>query len=237
MARIQDSDKIISYHEMVGMEKMSLQRGMVFSDGKRKHSILLMSQRKDAIYNDEFDKNGHLIYEGHDVRTEKGIDPKVVDQPLETPKGTWTENGKFYKAAMDFKSELRREPELVKVYEKIDVGVWSIKGFFQLIDVHKVFDGKHHVFKFHLKPVLAKTFNRVEDLPFNRIIPTAVKVRVWERDRGHCVLCGSSENLHYDHDLPYVKGGTSLTEKNIRLLCAKCNLAKSDKILIFICYF
>ncbi|MCX6739514.1 MAG: HNH endonuclease [Candidatus Parcubacteria bacterium] len=31
-------------------------------------------------------------------------------------------------------------------------------------------------------------------------------------------------------DLPFSKGGTSLTTKNIRLLCAKCNLAKSDKI-------
>lgn len=233
---MQDSDKIISYHEMVAMEKMSLQRGMVFSDGKRKYSILLMSQRKDAVYNDDFDRNGNLIYEGHDARTEKGVDPKGVDQPLETPNGTWTENGKFYKAAMDFKSGLKKDPEFVKVYEKIDVGVWSIKGFFQLIGARKISDGKRNVFKFYLKPVLTKIFNRVEDLPFNRLIPTAVKVRVWERDRGRCVLCGSTENLHYDHDLPYAKGGTSLTEKNIRLLCAVCNLKKHDKIMIFVCY-
>lgn len=236
MAQVQDSDKIISYHEMVAMEKMPLQRGMMFSDGKRRYSILLMSQRKDAVYNDEFDESGSLVYEGHDVRAEQGIDPKKVDQPLETPSGTWTENGKFYKVAMDFKSGLKKEPELVKVYEKIDVGVWSIKGFFQLIDVSKVFDGKRNVFKFHLKPVLTKIFNRVEDLPFNRLIPTTVKVKVWERDRGCCVRCGSTENLHYDHDLPYSKGGTSLTDKNIRLLCAKCNLSKSDKIMIFVCY-
>ena len=233
---MQDSDKIISYYEMVAMEKMPLQRGMVFSDGKRKYSILLMSQRKDAVYNDGFDENGNLIYEGHDARTEKGIDPKEIDQPLETPNGTWTENGKFYKAAMDFKSGLRKDYELVKVYEKIDVGVWSIKGFFKLIDVKQVSDGKRKVFKFYLRPVLTKIFNRVEDLPFNRLIPTATKVKVWERDRGRCVLCGSTENLHYDHDLPYSKGGTSLTEKNIRLLCAKCNLKKHDKIMILFCY-
>src|SRR3990167_3219548 len=168
---MQDSDKIISYHEMVGMEKMPLQRGMVFSDGKRKYSILLMSQRKDAVYNDGFDENGNLIYEGHDARTEKGIDPKEIDQPLETPNGTWTENGKFYKAAMDFKSGLRKDYELVKVYEKIDVGVWSIKGFFKLIDVKKVFDGRRNVFRFYLNPVITKIFNRVEEIPFNRLIP------------------------------------------------------------------
>lgn len=218
---------------MVAIEKMPLQRGMMFSDGKRKYSILLMSQRRDAVYNDTFDENGNLIYEGHDVKAAKGVDPKLIDQPLETPNGTWTENGKFYKAAMDFKSELRNTPELVKVYEKIDVGVWSIKGFFQLIDVRKVPEGKRSVFKFYLKPVIAKMFNRVEELPFNRLVPTAVKVGVWQRDRGRCVLCGSTENLHYDHDLPHSRGGTSLTEKNIRLLCASCNLSKGNKIMVF----
>ncbi|MDO8451798.1 MAG: HNH endonuclease [bacterium] len=228
-----DSDKIISYHEMVGIEKMSLQRGMVFSNGKRKYSIFLMSQRKDAVYNDDFDENGNLIYEGHDARADAAINPKDVDQPLETPNGTWTENGKFYKAAMDFKSGLRKDPELVKVYEKIDIGVWSIKGFFQLINVQQVSDGKRNVFKFYLKPVLTKIFNRVEDLPFNRLIPSSVKVKVWERDRGKCVLCGATENLHYDHELPFAKGGTSLMDKNIRILCAKCNLSKSSKILMF----
>lgn len=62
-----------------------------------------------------------------------------------------------------------------------------------------------------------------------------MKVKVWERDRGKCVLCGATENLNYDHDLPYAKGGSSLTDQNIRLLCAVCNLRKHDKIMIFIC--
>lgn len=84
---------------MVATEKMSLQRGMVFSDGKRKYSILLMSQRKDAVYNDGFDENGNLIYEGHDAQANGKNNPKEIDQSLETPNNTWTENGKFYKAA------------------------------------------------------------------------------------------------------------------------------------------
>jgi hypothetical protein len=34
-----------------------------------------------------------------------------------------------------------------------------------------------------------------------------------------------------DHDIPFSKGGNSLTAANVRLLCAKHNLEKSDKIL------
>ena len=39
------------------------------------------------------------------------------------------------------------------------------------------------------------------------------------------------KNLHFDHDIPFSKGGSSITAANVRLLCAKHNLEKSDKIL------
>jgi 5-methylcytosine-specific restriction endonuclease McrA len=58
-----------------------------------------------------------------------------------------------------------------------------------------------------------------------------MKVEVWKRDGGKCVFCGSRDNLHFDHDLPYSKGGSSLLAKNIQLLCARHNLQKHDKIL------
>jgi hypothetical protein len=128
---------------------------------------------------------------------------------------------------VDFKDSLREKPELVKVYEKISRGIWSYKGFFELIDANIVSDGKRKVFEFSLKPVEKKTFGRVVDLPHNRLIPTAVKVEVWRRDGGQCVQCGSTKNLHF----PFSKGGSSLTAANVRLLCAKHNLEKSDKIL------
>jgi hypothetical protein len=63
----------------------------------------------------------------------------------------------------------------------------------------------------------------------NRIIPSSVKRHVWNRDNGRCVLCGSSEDIHFDHDIPFSRGGSSTVE-NIRLLCARCNLSKSAKI-------
>jgi 5-methylcytosine-specific restriction endonuclease McrA len=39
------------------------------------------------------------------------------------------------------------------------------------------------------------------------------------------------KNVHFDHYIPFSKGGSSLTAANVRLLFAKCNLQKSDKIL------
>jgi hypothetical protein len=41
----------------------------------------------------------------------------------------------------------------------------------------------------------------------------------------------SCERRRIDHDIPFSKGGSSLTAANVRLLCAKHNLEKSDKIL------
>lgn len=228
-------DDIISYAQLVAEEKVNLQKGMNYGIGKG-YSIFLMSTRRGAPYADEFDKKtGTLIYEGHDQPNKKGFStPKTADQPLTTPRGAWTENGKFFRAALDYKSGLREKPELVKVYEKIDRGIWCYKGFFELIDAKIVSDGRRKVFKFYLKPVSKKAFGKVVELPHTRLIPTHVKLEVWRRDRGRCVICGSDRNLHYDHDIPFSKGGSSLTASNVRLLCAKHNLEKSDKIMAII---
>jgi hypothetical protein len=227
-------DDIISYHDLVTEEKAALQKGMNFGVGK-KYSVFLMSLRENAPYADALDEaTGMLTYEGHDEPQRRGgPNPKEIDQPLTTPRGSWTENGKFFRAAMDFKGGLRDKPELIKVYEKISRGIWSYKGFFELIDANIVPTGKRKVFKFSLKPVEKKLFGRIVELPHNRMIPTHVKVEVWRRDGGRCVMpaCGSTKNLHFDHEIPFSKGGSSLTAANVRLLCAKHNLEKSDKIL------
>jgi hypothetical protein len=226
------TDTIISYAELVNEEGSNLQRGMNFGIGKN-YSIFLMSLRKNAPYADAVDEStGTLIYEGHDQpRYQRGPDPKQVDQPLQTPKGSWTENGKFFRAATDFKSGLRKKAELVKVYEKIADGIWCYKGFFELLDAKFLPIGGRRVFKFYLRPVERKLLGRIEELPHNRLIPTHVKIEVWRRDRGRCVICGSDKNLHYDHEIPFSKGGSSLTAGNVRLLCVKHNLEKSDKII------
>lgn len=60
-------------------------------------------------------------------------------------------------------------------------------------------------------------------------IPSHVRRAVWQRDGGHCVRCGSTQNIEFDHVIPVSKGGSSTTQ-NIELLCQRCNRIKSDKI-------
>lgn len=60
-------------------------------------------------------------------------------------------------------------------------------------------------------------------------IPDDVRLYVWNRDGGKCVKCGSQQKLEYDHLIPHSKGGSD-TDRNIQLLCEKCNREKSNKI-------
>jgi 5-methylcytosine-specific restriction endonuclease McrA len=62
------------------------------------------------------------------------------------------------------------------------------------------------------------------------MIPSSVKLEVWKRDKGRCVICGSETNLHFDYIIPHSKGNTSLVFQNIQFLCARHNLEKKDKI-------
>jgi hypothetical protein len=225
---------IISYIEMCQEEGASLQRGMNFRL-KGSTSVILMSLRRGAPYDDRIEDNGRtLIYEGHDTpRVKGGPEPKTLDQPMYSRPGQPTQNGLFFEAAIRA-AGAERSPELVKVYEKIRDGVWAFDGVFELRDAWQETVDKRTVFKFKL--VLsddARAFERSSevDLPHNRLIPTSVKLEVWKRDKGKCVLCGNRENLHFDHIIPFSQGGSSLVAKNIQLLCARHNLQKHDKIL------
>ncbi|PKL46861.1 MAG: HNH endonuclease [Planctomycetes bacterium HGW-Planctomycetes-1] len=226
---------IISYSDIVRREDIMLQRGMNYRI-KHGYSIILMSVRKGAPYKDRWHPDtGILEYEGHDELKRKGINPKKEDQPLETTSGRLTENGKFFQAAADYKAK-KRKPELVQVYEKISSGIWCDRGKYELIDAKIVSDDGRKVCRFFLRPAKAP-FRREPFLKVTRAIPTPVKVEVWKRDQGKCVICGSKDNLHFDHDVPYSKGGSSITAKNVRLLCARHNLSKSDKIMSFAPWF
>lgn len=228
------SNEVISYLEMCQREKVSLQRGMNFGIGGN-HSVILMSLRPNAPYQDQLlDEGSTLIYEGHDIpRGQLFPNPKLINQPGRYPNGALTQNGKFYKAAQEYKKG-ERGPERVRVYEKIHSGIWSYNGVFHLVDSWEELSGGRTVFKFKLIAVEGD-----EDLSLpvtssptvRRLIPTHVKLEVWKRDGGKCVLCEATANLHFDHDIPYAKGGSSLTSKNVQLLCAKHNLEKSDRIV------
>jgi len=193
-----------------------------------------MSIRPNAPYRDRIEDGGTIIiYEGHDhPKNSNCPNPKLVNQPEYYPSGGLTQNGKFHQAAQNFKRGVRA-PERVRVYEKIRPGIWSYNGVFHLIDSWLERDKYREVFKFRLvavegdedfaKPVIINAERR-------RIIPTQVKLEVWKRDGGKCAICGATDELHFDHILPFSKGGTSLTAANIQLLCARHNLEKRDRI-------
>ena len=74
-------------------------------------------------------------------------------------------------------------------------------------------------------------FENFERLPSARRerIPESVRLFVWQRDCGRCVKCESSERLEFDHIIPVAEGGSS-TERNVQLLCERCNRTKGKVI-------
>ena len=63
----------------------------------------------------------------------------------------------------------------------------------------------------------------------SRHIPRDVRQRVWQTYGGKCVDCGATDYLEFDHIVPVNKGGSN-AEKNVQLLCRRCNSKKSDHI-------
>ena len=109
-------------------------------------------------------------------------------------------------------------------------------GLFELVDWWAEQSEGRRVFKFKLR--FASTDERShralaptppED---DRVVPSWVKLEVWKRDQGRCAYpsCGATSGLHFDHIIPYSKGGSSKDPANIQILCGRHNLAKHDKI-------
>lgn|SRR5579872_3184256 len=223
---------VLSYLEMCANFGVNLQRGMNFRL-KGNESLILMSLRHGAPYTDRFEEGGRvIIYEGHDIpRTQGGTEPKEVDQPEFLPSGRLTQNGLFLDAVRRYKLA-RADAELVRVFEKIRDGIWVYNGLFRLVDAWQETSDRRQVFKFKLEILdqpLLKT-SKEWNLDHDRVIPSAIKLEVWKRDKGCCVKCGSRENLHFDHVIPYSQGGSSKDGKNIQILCSRHNLQKHDKI-------
>jgi len=200
---------------------------------KGHESIILMSLRHGAPYADRIEEAGRVIvYEGHDIsRTGGGPEPKRVDQPEFLPGGKLTQNGLFFDALRRYKLG-RTEAELVRVFEKIRDGIWVYNGLFKLVDGWQETSDGRQVFKFRLEIVdRQQPATSGEIFPdHDRVVPSAVKLEVWKRDKGCCVKCGRKENLHFDHVIPYSQGGSSKDAKNIQILCSKHNLEKHDRI-------
>lgn len=229
-----DINQIISYREMCNIESQEqLQRGMNFEIGGN-YSVILMSGKNNSPYADRISEDGLTIYyEGHDLPGDK---LKEYDQPSTYPTGKMTQNGLF-KNAIDIGKRNENYP-LVRVYEKLKMGIWNYRGLFELREYQYRNTGRRKVYEFTLSITdqdikIAKQYNESLtkiNIEQTRQIPGKVKLSVFKRDAGECVKCGSKHNLHFDHILPYSLGGTSLNEDNIQLLCAHHNLEKSAKL-------
>ena len=77
-----------------------------------------------------------------------------------------------------------------------------------------------------------KTYERLA-LAERAMLSDSMRYDVLKRDGFRCVLCGMSSKdgavLHVDHIIPVSKGGKSVMS-NLRTLCEKCNIGKSNKI-------
>lgn len=149
-----------------------------------------------------------------------------------TDAGRLTQNGLFHEAAQGFRAG-ERPPERVRVYEKIRQGIWSYNGVFHLVDSWLQTSNNRSVFKFKLVAVEGDedfSVPPLRDAQPRRVIPSSVKLEVWARDGGKCVVCGAADELHFDHDLPFSRGGTSLVAENVQLMCARHNLSRGNRI-------
>ena len=88
--------------------------------------------------------------------------------------------------------------------------MYDIKSTYEMIDILAEEKLKQPKPLHHARSVAPKN---------SRYIPKAVKHEVY---KGQCENCGSRRNLHYDHIIPYAKGGDNSAE-NIRVLCENCN--------------
>ena len=227
-------DEILTYWEMCSRQGMSLQRGMYFREPPA-HGVILMSQRRNAPYADALSSDESiLLYEGHDVRrTESTPDPKIFDQPRLEASGKPTENGRFA-SWVDALRQGKVAAGVFRVYEKMRPGVWTDRGLYLLIDYSYEQTNARRVFRFKLEQADFDSSGEIETMSpgekGTRQIPSWVKQAVYKRDKGRCVICNSADQLHFDHDFPFSRGGTSVLPENVRILCARHNLEKGAKI-------
>ncbi|MCH8273452.1 MAG: HNH endonuclease [Armatimonadetes bacterium] len=113
-------------------------------------------------------------------------------------------------------------------------GIWTFVGLFRLVGARFENDATRNICVFELSLTTEARVGGARPSQTSspgRLVPTLVKVAVWKRDKGRCVRCGTSDDLHFDHIIPYSKGGSSTNPDNIQILCEKHNIEKSGRIV------
>jgi hypothetical protein len=204
------------------------QRGMILR-AHPSYSAVFCSFRKSSAYTDEELPDGTIIYCGHNAWRNASATPVSTDQPLLTRSGKLTANAHFLQAAREARQGLR-EPEPVRVFEKLSPGIWRDKGFYRLTDCRETDECGRRVYRFILIPECNIPLFESINPGAGRSIPARIRAAVWERDGGRCIECGSTGNLTFDHIIPVALGGSSSAINNIQILCARCNSMKSTSI-------
>lgn len=77
-----------------------------------------------------------------------------------------------------------------------------------------------------------KTYDHISRVERGEV-SDSMRYDIMNRDGFKCVICGASAkegaHLHIDHIVPISKGGKSVPS-NLRTLCERCNIGKSNKI-------
>lgn len=97
------------------------------------------------------------------------------------------------------------------------------------------YEKKYHLNYRHLESFMDQCIHielHKETTKYQRSLMTdKLRYKIMKRDHFRCVLCGASQKdgvkLHVDHIIPVSKGGKTV-ESNLRTLCERCNLGKSD---------
>lgn len=182
---------IVSAAELIAREGVNIQKGMNFRDKGPLLSVLLVLARSEGFRDQWHPDTDTYEYHGHDSTTQEG---EHLDQVLMYEGGRLSDNGKFYKAAHDFKSGVRADALQVQVYEKLGPGVWFDKGIFNILNAAHISEHGRKVFKFDLQPLRSGSA-RVDEA--ERMISAATKAAVWQRDDGRCTACRSEMDLYF----------------------------------------
>lgn len=93
-----------------------------------------------------------------------------------------------------------------------------------------------HLLAFYEEAQIIKEQREIRrgQIEYERSLMTpTLRYEILKRDNFRCQICGSTAQdgvkLHIDHIVPVSKGGHT-TADNLRVLCDRCNLGKSDKL-------
>jgi hypothetical protein len=132
-----------------------------------------------------------------------------------------------------FKSKILRKPQ-VDVFIYCKATYTSPKGRNHYCKEKKYNYSELKRFFDHTLELKAQHQTRQYQIKMERAKMTdSLRYDILKRDNFRCQICGSTAQdgvkLHVDHIIPVSKGGQTI-ESNLRTLCDRCNMGKSDKM-------